>query len=207
MERVAGVDKSEKYRKTGTDRRSGADRRQSPLPRQHDTERRSGAERRFSRDRRFRLLSFAKQPKPAAALIGYFLKKRWKKSHETKARSIDGNTVYLEDPQKRAHTRLTCETPVHIHDRDSSRAYPATALNYSRAGLYLESDYAPRIGAGLLLEMLDHANGSPAPADISKYHSRVVWRAKLSGNLVFTRYGMGVKHCQNLDEFLRLFSY
>ncbi len=204
---MAGKDNMKKYRKTGTDRRSGADRRQSALPRQHDTERRSGTERRFAKDRRFRLLSFARQPKPAAAFIGYFFKKRWKKSPETKDRSKDENTVYLEDPQKRADTRLICETPVHIHDRDTSEAYPATARNYSRAGMYLESDYAPRVGAGLLLEMLAHESGSPAPADISKYHSRVVWREKLSGNLVFTRYGMGVRHCRDLDEFLRLFSY
>lgn len=152
-------------------------------------------------------MSFAKQPKPAAALIGFLFKKRWKKSPDTKALSKTGNTLYLEDPQKRAHGRLACRASVHIHDRDASEAYPATALNYSREGMYLESDYAPRIGAGLLLEMLDHDSGSAAPADISKYHSRVVWRAKLSGNLVFTRYGMGVQHCQNLDEFLRLFSF
>lgn len=203
----AGVDKIKQYRKTGSDRRSGTDRRQSPLPRQHDTERRTGAERRFSKDRRFRFLSFAKQPKPAAALLGFFLRKPWKKSPETKSRSKDGSTVYLQDPQKRAQTRLTCEAPVQLHDRDTSEAYPATACNYSRAGMYLESDYAPRIGAGLLLEMLDHKIGSPAPEDIAKYPSCVVWRAKLSGNLVFTRYGMGVKHCQDLDEFLRLFSF
>ena len=47
----------------------------------------------------------------------------------------------------------------------------------------------------------------PAPEDITKYHSRVVWREKLSGNVVFMRYGIGVKHCQDLEEFLRLFGY
>ena len=199
------------YRKAGTDRRGGADRRQSSLPRYHDTERRTGNERRVFEDRRLRVLLAKKQPDPSSGLIGFLLKTGWKKGWQKgvkrKPHSVSKNTVYLDDPKERSHERLTCEAPVQIHDKDTSGFFPATARNYSEVGMYLESDYAPRIGVGLMLGMVNHKTGSPAPEDLSKYHSRVIWREKLSGNVVFMRYGIGVKHCQDLEEFLRLFSY
>ena len=199
------------YRKAGIDRRGGADRRQSSLQRYHDTERRTGNERRVFEDRRLRGLLTKKQPDPSPGLIGFLLKtgwkKGWKKGIRRKSHSVSKNTVYLDDPKERSHERLTCEASVQIHDKDTSGLFPATAHNYSEVGMYLESDYAPRIGAGLMLGMVNHKAGSPAPEDISKYHSRVIWREKLSGNVVFMRYGIGVKHCQDLEEFLRLFSY
>jgi hypothetical protein len=202
---------TKEYRKAGTDRRGGADRRQSSLQRYHDTERRTGNERRVFEDRRLRMLLAEKQPDPSSGLIGFLLKtgwkKGWKKGIKRKSHSVSKNTVYLDDPKERSHERLTCEASVQIHDKDTSGVFPATARNYSDVGMYLESDYAPRVGAGLVLGMVNHKTGSPAPEDISKYHSRVIWREKLSGNVVFMRYGMGVKHCQDLEEFLRLFGY
>jgi hypothetical protein len=195
------------YRKARIDRRGGADRRQSTLPRHHDTERRSGNERRVFEDRRLGMLSTKNQPAPSLGLIGLLLKTGWKKGIKRKSHSVSKNTVYLDDPKERSHKRLACEASVQIHDKDTSGLFPATARNYSKLGMYLESDYAPRIGAGLMLGMVNYKTGSPAPEDISKYHSRVIWRQKLSGNVVFMRYGIGVKHCQDLEEFLRLFSY
>ncbi|MEN8808999.1 MAG: hypothetical protein ABF291_16090, partial [Desulfobacterales bacterium] len=202
---------TKEYRKAGTDRRGGADRRQSSLSRYHDTERRTGNERRIFEDRRLRVLLTKKQSNPNSGLIGFLLKTSWKRGpkqgKKRKSHSVPKNTVFLDEPKKRLHERLACETSVQIHDKDTSGVFPGTARNYSVAGMYLESDYAPRVGAGLVLRMVNHKIGSPAPEDITKYHSRVVWREKLSGNVVFMRYGIGVKHCQDLEEFLRLFGY
>ena len=202
---------NKEYRKAGTDRRGDADRRQSSLPRYHDTERRSGNERRVFEDRRLKGLLTKQEPNPNSGFIGFWLKTGWKKGWKNgikrKSHSVSKNTVYLDEPKKRSHERLTCEASVKIHDKDTSGLFPATARNYSEVGMYLESDYAPRIGAGLMLGMVNHKAGSPAPEDISKYHSRVIWREKLSGNVVFMRYGFGVKHCHELEEFLQLFGY
>lgn len=199
------------YRKAGIDRRGGADRRQPSSQQYHDTERRTGNERRVFQDRRLRVPLAQKQPDPRQGLIRFMLKtgwkKGWKKGTRGKFQSVSKNTVYLDEPKKRSHERLTCDVSVQIHDKDTSGLFPATARNYSKVGMYLESDYAPRIGAGLMLAIVNHQAGSPPPEDISKYHSRVIWREKLSGNVVFMRYGIGVKHCQDLEEFLRLFSY
>jgi hypothetical protein len=198
-------------RKAGTDRRGGADRRQSMSPQYHDAERRTGNERRVFEERRLRALLTPKKPNPNSGFFGFWLKtgwkRGWKKGIKRKPPSVSKNTVYLDDPKERSHERLICEASVQIHDKDTSGLFPATARNYSEAGMYLESDYAPRIGAGLMLGMVNHKAGSPVPEDISKYHSRVIWREKLSGNVVFMRYGIGVKHCQDLEEFLRLFGY
>jgi hypothetical protein len=157
------------------------------------------------------MLLTQKKPKPNSGLIGFLLKTGWKrgpnKEKRRKSLSDPKNTVFLDDPKERSHERLPCEASVQIHDKDTSGLFPATARNYSAVGMYLESDYAPRVGAGLVLGMDNHETGSPAPEDISKYHSRVIWREKLSGNVVFMRYGIGVKHCQDLEEFLRLFGY
>ena len=199
------------YRKAGIDRRGGADRRQDSSQRYLDTERRTGDDRRVFDDRRLRVLSTKKTSDPSPGLIGFLLKGGWKKGSKKgirrKSPSVSKNTVYLDDPKKRSHERLACEASVQIYDKDTSGLFPATARNYCEVGMYLESDYAPRIGAGLMLGMVNHRAGSPAPEDISKYHSRVVWRKKLSGNVVFMHYGIGVKHCQDLEEFMRLFSY
>jgi hypothetical protein len=157
------------------------------------------------------MLLTQKQPDQSSGLIGFLLKtgweKGWKKGIKRKSHSVSKNTVYLDDPKERSHEQLICEASVQIHDKDTSGVFSATARNYTVVGMYLESDYAPRIGAGLVLGMIDHKAGSPTPEDISKYHSRLIWREKLSGNIVFMRYGIGVKHCQGLEEFLRLFGY
>ena len=181
------------------------------MPHYRDTERRTGNERRVFEDRRLKGVLVKQQPNPSSGLIGFLLKTGWKKGWKNgikrKPHSVSKNTVYLEEPKKRSHERLACEASVQIHDKDTSGVFSATARNYTVVGMYLESDYAPRIGAGLMLGMVDHKAGSPVPEDISKYHSRVIWREKLSGNIVFMRYGIGLKHCQDLEEFLRLFSY
>jgi len=199
------------YRKAGIDRRGGADRRQSLSSQHRDTERRTGSERRVFEDRRLRLQSTPKKPEPSSGLFGFLLKTGWKRGRKIgikgKPHPRSKNMVYLDEPKERSHERFSCKATVQIHDKDTNGSYPATARNYSDAGMYLESDYAPRIGAGLMLGMVNHKAGSPAPEDIFKYHSRVIWREKLSGNVVFMRYGIGVKHCQDLEEFLKLFGY
>jgi hypothetical protein len=71
--------------------------------------------------------------------------------------------------------------------------------------MYLESKHAPRVGSGIIIDMVDQRADSTGPDDISRYYSKVVWRKKLSGNVVFLQYGMGVEHCQDLDDFLKIF--
>ena len=92
-----------------------------------------------------------------------------------------------------------------ILDRDTHSFHPAIAHNYCRPGMYLESKHAPRVGSGLMIDVVNHSVESNGPDNVSRYYSQVVWLKKLSGNVVFLQYGMGVKHCNDLNEFLKLF--
>jgi hypothetical protein len=53
--------------------------------------------------------------------------------------------------------------------------------------------------------MVNHSPQSAEPEDTLLYHSLVIWQRDLSGHGYPARYGFGVRHCQNLEEFLRLF--
>jgi hypothetical protein len=71
--------------------------------------------------------------------------------------------------------------------------------------MYLVSDSLPVVGSGIAILMLNHSPQSAEPDDTLLYHSQVIWQRDLSGHGNPAQYGFGVKHCQNLEEFLRLF--
>ncbi|MGA9477520.1 MAG: hypothetical protein WBV21_07055, partial [Desulfobacterales bacterium] len=94
---------------------------------------------------------------------------------------------------------------VQVLERDTQRFLPATVLNHSKCGMYLVSDSLPTVGSGIAILMVDHSPQSSEPDDTLLYHSQVIWHRDLSGHGNHACYGFGVKHCQNLEEFLRLF--
>jgi hypothetical protein len=105
----------------------------------------------------------------------------------------------------RDHQRIDCDAPVQVLERDTQRFLPATVLNHSKCGMYLVSDSLPAVGSGIAILMVNHSPQSSEPDDTLLYHSQVIWHRDLSGHGNHARYGFGVKHCQNLEEFLRLF--
>lgn len=199
-------------RKSGTDRRSGVDRRNQLSTVYRGAERRADNERRRYTDRRDHLLLSRKTPKKKKNLLDLFFGRKGKDketSDNAGHRSGPSHPVTFIDADvisPRAHERIICEVPVQILDRDTHSFYPATAHNYCEPGMYLESKHAPRIGSGVVIDIVNPSDKSNGPDNVARYYSKVVWRKKLSGNVVFLQYGMGVKHCRDLDEFLRLFS-
>jgi hypothetical protein len=105
----------------------------------------------------------------------------------------------------RAHERIDCEVPVLIEDTEIRNVTPGKMFNYSQGGLYLESEKAPRIGKGAIIHMTNYSAHASEPEDMRRYYARVVWVNKLSGAVVFNRYGVGVKLCPSIEEFIRLF--
>jgi hypothetical protein len=201
----------EGLRKSGTDRRTGVDRRDHRLSSYRGAERRGNPERRHFADRRDRAFMTKRFTRKKSSLFNFLLgKKGSDKSHEKNPenrRTAFGTTSYIEDGVviPRAHERLPCDVTVQILDRDTHAYYPARAHNYCKPGLYLESKHAPRVGSGIVIDIVNHAVDASGPDDVARYYSKVVWLKKLSGNVVFIQYGMGVKHCQDLDEFLKIF--
>ena len=202
----------DRLRKSKKDRRSGVDRRDHRPSSYRGAERRGTLERRQFIDRRdrssFNIQSSAKK----GTFFNFLFKKRANNKNVTE--EIENRPgAYRLGAQSdeeviipRAHKRLPCEVPVQIFDRDTHTYYPATAHNYSKPGMYLESKHAPRVGSGIVIDMVEQIADSMGPDDISRYYSKVVWLKKLSGNVVFLQYGMGVKHCKDLDDFLKIFS-
>jgi hypothetical protein len=111
-----------------------------------------------------------------------------------------------ETPQKRVHDRTQRQVAVLIQDCDTGSLFPATMQNFSRGGMYLETETAPRVHSGIIIHMANYDRNAAAPEDIPKYYSQVKWCNKLSGMVVFVRYGVGVKFCDELDDFIRIFS-
>lgn len=198
------------YRKSVTDRRSRSDRRNLLLPNHPIAERRCGVERRTASDRRMSTDIFKSTKKPKRSLLCAILKNGINFGRTKKGASKSAPATNRADPQKpkrkRAYLRLPCKIPVKILNCETHRFMLATARNYSNSGMYLESEYAPTIDSGIAIKLERQSQESAKPQDIPKYHSRVIWRKDISKNVNVSRYGIGVKHCIELEEFLKLFS-
>ena len=201
----------EGLRKSGTDRRSGVDRRDRPSTTYRGAERRGDPERRHFGDRRERAFMTTSTSRKKSSLFDFFFGKKVRDKNTAANREHRPGSSqivsYVEDGVviPRAYERVPCDVPVQILDRDTHAYYPAIAHNYCKPGMYLESKHAPRIGSGIVINLVNHTVDSSGPDDMARYYSKVVWLKKLSGNVVFIQYGLGVKHCQDLDEFLKIF--
>jgi hypothetical protein len=167
-------------------------------------------ERRTAIDRRLSATVFNRKRKPKPSLLDTILKYGIKfgrlKEGGIKRASASDRTVQRATQIIRENRRLPCRIPVKILDGKTHRFIPATARNYSRSGMYLESEYVPGIDSGIAIKIDNQSSEAAEPQHIPKYHSRVIWRKKISGKAVYLNHGMGVKHCSDLEEFLDLFS-
>ena len=85
--------------------------------------------------------------------------------------------------------RFYFETPVSVEDNRTGYRYDGTMFNYSKSGMYLESDYAPRPSRKIRLKV----NNSPDSPSPRKYFAEVRWRQPLSKKASPYSYGIGVK--------------
>jgi hypothetical protein len=200
-----------KYRKTKIERRSGVERRQTDLSDSIHFERRSGDDRRFIADRRMlrtqrEMISTTKR-NFLQSLIKKYTYKQISPPNRT-ARNIE----LLSEPDyfefvERTSARRNCQVPVTIEELHAYTRHDATIYNFSRSGMYLESEHTPQIGTGALIYINNYSTSAPPPENLKKYFTQVIWMKKISGMVVFNRYGIGVKFCEDLEEFTRLFSY
>ena len=192
------------------DRRSGIDRRDILLSKIPLAERRCGAERRSESDRRISKAIFKSTKRSKRDLICSIFKNGkifgGSKSRAPKQKQIESISDPREHQIKRANRRQSCKIPLKVLNCQTHRFVVATARNYSDSGMYLESEFAPDIDSGIAIKMEKHSFGLEKPQDIPKYHSRVIWRKDLPNNANHARFGIGVKHCNDLEEFLKLFS-
>jgi len=92
---------------------------------------------------------------------------------------------------QRASERFEFEAAVIIEDFRTGFDYNGEIYNYSAAGVYLESDYAPHPGRKLHLKV----DGAPAIFNAQHYLAEVRWRCSLPDNTGGHLYGCGLRFC------------
>lgn len=86
--------------------------------------------------------------------------------------------------------RFYFETPVLLEDNRTGYRYDGTMFNYSKSGMYLETDYAPRPSRKIKIKVSNLPN-SPSPRS---YLAKVRWRQPLVDKASSYSYGIGVKY-------------
>ena len=85
--------------------------------------------------------------------------------------------------------RFYFETPVLVEDNRTGYRYDGTMFNYSKSGMYLETDYAPRPSRKIRLKV-NKLSDFPSPRN---YVAEVRWRQPLSKKASSYSFGIGVK--------------
>ena len=85
--------------------------------------------------------------------------------------------------------RFHLEAPVSVEDNRTGYRYDGTMFNYSKSGMYLQSDYAPRPGRKIRINV----NKLPSISSPRNYVAEVRWRRPLSRKSSPWAYGTGVK--------------
>ena len=129
---------------------------------------------------------------------------RFKKSQYQNVSKKPANPDSIKE---RASERINCKTPVVFENYDTGEAARGSAINYSKGGLYIETDYCPQEGTGALVHMTDYSPSASGPNGLQKYYVEVKWTKSMSGMKDHSRYGIGVEHCNDIYELFRLFGH
>ena len=86
--------------------------------------------------------------------------------------------------------RFYSETSVLVEDNRTGYRYDGTMFNYSKSGMYLETDYAPRPSRKIRIKV----NNLPDFPSPRKYAAEVRWRQPLTAKASAYSYGIGVKY-------------
>jgi hypothetical protein len=194
---------------TLSERRSGFARRRVAPPTFSGTERRRFSDRRGSSGKPYQIstdqLTFKKNSRLLKRLFQFFIPINGKNDRNDSRIKAFGQTQDATHLIDRAHDRIDIKSPISIQDNDTFKVYPGTLYNHSQAGMYIETESAPRIHSGVVIKMQNYASNATAPEDIRKYYGQVRWCRKLSGMVVFVNYGVGIKLCCDLDDFIKTF--
>ena len=105
----------------------------------------------------------------------------------------------------RKHDRITYETPITYKNYETKEITRGSLQNYSKGGLYIESENCPAVGTGALIYMDNYSAKAAGPNNLKQYHVQVRWVKQLSNQKEKIRYYIGVSNCKDVDELFRLF--
>jgi hypothetical protein len=93
-------------------------------------------------------------------------------------------------PDQRATRRFHHETAIMFEHYPSERYFEGRMFNYSRGGMYFESNFAPEIGTEIFIGV----ENSPFTAGHDVYRAKVIWHERLQGADSVFFHGIGVKY-------------
>ncbi len=94
------------------------------------------------------------------------------------------------NPERRDTPRFEHEAMVLIETYPAGQYHEGRMYNYSRSGMYFESDFAPRVGADIFVGI----ENSPYSSGHDVYRAQVMWCKKLSDGASYYYYGVGIKY-------------
>jgi Tfp pilus assembly protein PilZ len=99
--------------------------------------------------------------------------------------------------EKRADVRNIYKSPITVEDLKAGKAYRARMVNYSRNGLYFETDWHLKSGAEIHI-VVENSPKVPSSFDLKeRYRAEIMWQTKLEDSLC--NYGYGVKYISDSD--------
>ena len=93
-------------------------------------------------------------------------------------------------PEQRATRRFSYETAIMLEHYPSDMYFEGRMFNYSRDGMYLESNFAPDIGTEIFIGV----ENSPYTSGHDVYRARVIWRTRVRPPESLFLHGIGVRH-------------
>ena len=108
---------------------------------------------------------------------------------------------------ERDYERINYETAIVYENYETGKYFYGLVINYSKGGLCIETGDCPTTGTGALVHMIDYSPTATGPESIKKYYVEVKWANKITETNYRRRYALGVKHCSDIYELIRLFGH
>jgi len=96
-----------------------------------------------------------------------------------------------ENPENRDNARIDYKSPVTIENLKAGVIYQARMLDYSKHGLYFETDSLLRLGEEVFIG-IEYSPYADSHDTYECYRVKIVWRKKLKKSAFY--YGYGAKH-------------
>jgi hypothetical protein len=100
--------------------------------------------------------------------------------------------------EKRADVRNIFKSPITVEDLKAGKTYRARMVNYSKNGLYFETDWLLESGKAIYIEMENSPRASSSFDPKERYRAEILWHKKLEDSLY--NHGYGVKYISGSDK-------
>jgi Tfp pilus assembly protein PilZ len=98
----------------------------------------------------------------------------------------------VQIPEQRDDPRINYKSPVKVEDLVSGITLGARMVNYSRTGLYFETNQHLDQGTEIYIGIENSPYTSPAFSSYECYRAKIIWRMELDTG--FFKYGYGVRY-------------